>query len=68
VYNIAIGIEVSDNSIELDRVFDFDDKAYDSRIPDKVLIAVPGLTREASRFAQRQHITVLEAKAVEPTE
>lgn len=68
VYNIAIGIEVSDNSIELDRVFDFDDKAYDSHIPDKVLIAVPGLTREASRFAQRQHITVLEAKAVEPTE
>jgi hypothetical protein len=68
VYDIAIGIEVSANPIKLDRVFDFDDKAYDSRIPDKVLIAVPGLTREASRFAQRQHIAVLEAKAVEPTE
>jgi len=68
VHNIAIGIEVSDKPIGLDRVFDFDDKAYDSGIPDKVLIAVPSLTEEASHFAQRQRIRVFEAEAIEPTE
>jgi len=66
VHNIAIGIEASDKPIGLNRVFDFDDKAYDSGIPDKVLIAIPGLTEEASRFAQRQRIRVFEAKEVEP--
>jgi hypothetical protein len=66
VHNIAIGIEVSDKRIGLDKIFNFDDKAYDSGILDKVLIAVPGLTGEASRFAQRQHIRVFEAKAIEP--
>jgi general secretion pathway protein E len=68
VHNIAIGIEVSDKRIGLDKIFNFDDKAYDSGILDKVLIAVPGLTGEASRFAQRQHIRVFEAKAIEPNE
>jgi transposase-like protein len=68
VHNIAIGIEAADNPIDIDKVFDFDDKAYDSDIPDKILIAVPGLTREANRFAQRQRIRVFEAPAVEPEE
>ena len=67
VHNIAIGIEVSDKPISLNKVFDFDDKAYDCGIFDKILIAVPGLTEEASRFAQRQRIRVFKAKAVEPT-
>ncbi len=68
VHNIAIGIEVAEKKIGLNQVFDFDDKAYDCSIPDKVLIAVPGLTKEASRFAERQRIKVFEAKEVEPTE
>ena len=68
VHNIAIGIEVSAQPLGIDKVFDFDDKAYDCGIPDKLLIAVPGLTREASRFAQRQRIKVFETEALEREE
>jgi hypothetical protein len=57
---IAIGIEVDEKPMALDRVFDFDDRAYDAGIMDKVLIAVPGLTKEAKQFAQRQGIRVFE--------
>ena len=68
VHNIVIAIEVADKPIGIEKVFDFDDKAYDCGIFDKILIAVPGLTPEASRFAQRQRIRVFEAAALEPAE
>jgi predicted RNA-binding Zn-ribbon protein involved in translation (DUF1610 family) len=68
VHKIAIGVETGDKPVGLDRVFDFDDKAYDTGIVDKVLIAVPGLATEASRFARRQRIRVFEAAALEPGE
>ncbi len=58
-HRIAIGIEVDDKPMGLERVFDFDDKAYDTGIMDKVFITVPGLTREAMQFAKRQGIRVL---------
>jgi general secretion pathway protein E len=57
-HRIAIGIETDEKPMGLDRVFDFDDKAYDSGIMDKVFIAVPGLTKEATQFAKRQGIRV----------
>jgi len=65
-HRIAIGIEVDEKPMGLDRVFDFDDKAYDAGILDKVFIAVPGLTREARQFAQRQRIRVFEVGQLEP--
>ena len=65
-HHIAIGVEVAEKAIELEKVFDFDDKAYDSGILDKVFIAIPGLTREAAQFAQRQKIRVFEVKELEP--
>ena len=65
-HHIAIGIEVAKEPIPLDRVFDFDDKAYDIGILDKAFIAVPGLTREARQFAQRQRIRVFEVGKLEP--
>ncbi len=68
VHDIAIGIEVAAEPIGIEKVFNFDEKAYDCGIFDKVLVAVPGLTKEASRFAQRQRIEVFEAKALEPEE
>ena len=68
VYNVAIGIEVADKPIEIEKVFDFDDKSYDSGFLDKVLIAIPGLTRESSQFAQRQRIKVFQAQMLEPSE
>jgi len=66
-HHIAIGIEVAGEPIELDKVFDFDDKAYDIGILDKALIAVPGLAPEAKQFAQRQRIKVFEAETLEPS-
>jgi hypothetical protein len=66
-HRIAIGIEVATEPIGLDKVFDFDDKAYDIGILDKAFIAVPELTPEAKQFAQRQRIKVFEAEALEPS-
>jgi len=66
-HHIAIGIEVAAEPIELDKVFDFDDKAYDIGILDKAFIAVPGLAPEARQFAKRQRIKVFEAKTLEPS-
>jgi hypothetical protein len=59
IHRIAIGIESDDKPMGLEKVFDFDDKAYDTGILDKVFIAVPGLTKEAAQFAKRQGIKVL---------
>jgi hypothetical protein len=59
-HQIAVGIEESEAPVELGKVFDFDDKTYDSGIHDKVFIASPRLSREASLFAARQRIRVYE--------
>jgi general secretion pathway protein E len=64
-HRIAIGIEVDEKPLGLDKVFDFDDKAYDAGILDKVFIAVPGLTNEARQFAERQRIRVFEVEQLE---
>ena len=61
-HRIAIGIMTADKPMGLDRVFEFDDRAYDAGIMDKVLIAVPGVTGEAMQFAKRQGTRVFEAK------
>ena len=65
-HHIAIGIEEAKKLIALDRVFDFDDKAYDIGFLDKAFIAAPGLTREAKQFARRQRIKVFEVGEIEP--
>jgi general secretion pathway protein E len=67
IHHIAMGIEAAEKPIELDKVFDFDDKAYDIGILDKVFIAIPGLSREGRQFAQRQKIRVFEVKELEPS-
>ncbi|MFW6105506.1 MAG: restriction endonuclease [Chloroflexota bacterium] len=67
-HRIAIEIEADEKPMGLDRVFDFDDKAYDAGILDKVFIAVPGLTKEARQFAKRQGIRVFEVEQLEPSE
>jgi len=65
-HRIAIGIEVDEKPMGLDRVFGFDDRAYDAGIMDKVLIAVPGLSNEAKQFAERQGIRVFEVGQLKP--
>lgn len=59
---IAIAMEGTEGPMGLGKVFDFDDKAYDAGISDKVFIAAPGLTKEARQFAQRQGIRVFEVQ------
>jgi hypothetical protein len=65
-HRIAIGVEMDEKPMGLDKVFDFDDSVYDAGIMDKVFIAVPGLTREAKQFAERQGITTFEVARLEP--
>jgi hypothetical protein len=65
-HRIAIGTEVDEKPMGLDRVFDFDDRAYDAGIMDKVLVAVPGLTNEGKQFAERQGIRVFEVGQLDP--
>ena len=67
-HRIAIDIEVGKRPTGLDRVFKFDDKAYDAGILDKVIIAVPGLTAEARKFARHQGTMVFETGQLEPAE
>jgi len=59
-HRIAIGVEAGEKPLALDKVFDFDVRAYDAGILDKVFIAAPGLSREAKLFARRQGISVFE--------
>ena len=66
-HHIAFGVEVAEKAVELEKVFDFDDKAYDIGILDKVFVAIPGLSQEARQFAQRQKIRVFEVEELEPS-
>jgi ssDNA-binding Zn-finger/Zn-ribbon topoisomerase 1 len=67
IHDIVIGVEVDKEPVGLDRLFAFDNKAYDIGILDKVFIAVPALAKEASQFAQRQRIKVFEAAELDPS-
>jgi hypothetical protein len=67
IHQIAVSVEVAEEPVGLDKVFDFDSKAYDSGIINKVFIAVPGLIKEARHFAQRQKINVFEVEQLEPS-
>ena len=65
-HRIAIGVEMDEKPMGLDKVFDFDDSVYDAGIMDKVFIAVPGLTKEAKQYAERQGIATFEVDRLEP--
>jgi len=67
VHDIAIGVEVGKEPIGLEKLFAFDNKAYDIGILDKVFIAVPALAKESRQFAQRQRIKVFEATGLGPS-
>ena len=65
-HTIAIGILVAkpgEAEVTIDKLFDFDTKAYDINIHDKVVVAIPRLSLEAQKFTERQRIKVLDAKS-----
>jgi hypothetical protein len=64
-HDIAIGVEVVGARIGLDRIFDFDSKAYDSGFHDKMLIVIPALAEEAQKYAGDQRIKVLQVRDLE---
>lgn len=62
-FNLGIGILTAlpgENEVRLDDLFKFDTKAYDTGISYKVVIAIPRLSPEATKFAERQKIGVFE--------
>ena len=64
IQDIAIRVEVEEEPVGLDKVFAFDNKAYDTGIRHKVLIAFPRLTLQARQFAERQRIRVFEVEGL----
>lgn len=62
-HTIAIGIvaaQPSNAEVLIDELFNFDTKAYDIGIHDRVLIVIPKLSVEARKFAERQGMRVYE--------
>ncbi len=65
-YTIAICLtNGSDTESEESTIFGFANKAYDTGIRDRVLIAVPGLGIEAKELAKEQRIKVINGDQVE---
>ncbi|MBM4447003.1 MAG: type II/IV secretion system protein [Chloroflexi bacterium] len=60
-YDIVIGLSVSQREeVGLGAIFNFDEKANDVNIPDKIFIAIPKLGAMAVNFAQQQRIKVFD--------
>jgi len=66
-YTIGVGILIDSQGqeVSLADVFAFDNKVYDLGIHDKVLLVVPKLSLEATRYARQQRIKVIEEKDIE---
>jgi general secretion pathway protein E len=53
-----------DREAEMDTIFSFANKAYDTGIHTRVLIAISGLSQEAKQLAQKQRIKVIDGEQV----
>jgi len=64
-YNVVIGSSVSQREeVGLGALFNFDEKANDAGIPDRVFLAIPKLGAMAANFAQQESIKVFDEKAL----
>ncbi len=64
----AIAIDIGaggEREIEVGAIFSLANKAYDCGIPDRILVAVPGLSDEAKQLAHKQRIKVIDGKQIE---
>ena len=62
-YDVVIGLSVSQREeVGLGAVFNFDEKANDAGLPDRVFLAIPKLGSMAANFAQQEHIKVFDEK------
>jgi general secretion pathway protein E len=65
-YKMAICVAAgSDRETEVNTIFNFANKAYDTGIVDRVLIAAPELTPEARQLAGKQRIRVIDGERIE---
>jgi general secretion pathway protein E len=65
-YTIAIDIAAGgDREIEVGTIFSLANKAYDCGILDRILIAVPELSRETKQLASKQRIKVIDGERIE---
>jgi len=65
-YTIAICIAAGgDRETEVGTIFGFANKAYDTGIHSRVLIAIPGLSQEAKQLAQKQRIKFIDGGQIE---
>jgi general secretion pathway protein E len=65
-YNIAICItNGGDKEAEVASIFSFANKAYDTGIQGRVLIAIPELSQEAKQLAHKQRIKVIGVEQME---
>ena len=64
-YNVVIGSSVSQREeVGLGALFNFDEKANDAGIPDRVFLAIPKLGAMAANFAQQESIKVFDEKGL----
>jgi general secretion pathway protein E len=65
-YTVAVNIATNgDREEEAGIIFSFANKAYDCGILDRMLIAIPDLSQEAKRLAQKQRIKVIDGERIE---
>ena len=61
-YSIAICITTGgDRETEVNTIFDFANKAYDTGIYNRIIIASPELSEEAKQLAEKQRIQVIDS-------
>jgi general secretion pathway protein E len=64
-YDVVIGLSVSQNGeVGLGDIVNFDEKANDVSVSDRVFIAIPKLGAMAANFAQQERIKVFDEKDV----
>jgi general secretion pathway protein E len=64
-YDVVIGLSVSQREeVGLGAVFNFDEKANDAGIADRVFIAIPKLGAMAANFAQQEKIKVFDENSI----
>lgn len=65
-YTIAICIaNGGDREAEVSTIFNFANKAYDTGISNRILIAVPEFSEEAKNLAHKQRIQVIDGERIE---
>ena len=64
-HTIVVCITAGGNrEMEVDTIFSFANKAYDTGIQDRFLIAIPELSQEAKSFAHKQRIKIIDGEQI----